>query len=138
MSLDVTALRESFALVASKELALATRFYEILFERYPAVKGMFGKARPQAAQAEMLTAALAAVVEHLEDGPWLQTTLSGLGNKHLDYGVTDEMYDWVGECLIAALADVAGDAFTPRVKDAWIGAYGAVASMMKAGARAAA
>ena len=58
MSLDVTALRESFALVAAKELTLATRFYEILFERYPAVKGMFGKAR-KAVSVEAMNAAIA-------------------------------------------------------------------------------
>ncbi len=33
-----------------------------------------------------------------------------MGAKHLDYGVTNEMYDWVGECLVATLAEVADGA----------------------------
>jgi hemoglobin-like flavoprotein len=132
MGLDIEALTESFALVAEQETALASRFYEILFERYPQTRAMFGPRVAQ--QAKMLTQALAAVVEHLEDSAWLGTTLHALGAKHVEYGVRDEMYDWVGECLIAALAEIAGPAFTPRVKDAWIAAYGAIAELMKRGA----
>jgi hemoglobin-like flavoprotein len=132
MSLDIEVLRDSFALVAERETAVALRFYEILFERYPQTKGMFRRSSVE--QAQMLTQALVAVVEHLEDSTWLGTTLHALGAKHVEYRVRDEMYDWVGECLIAALADCLGPSFSPRVKDAWIGAYGAVAGMMKAGA----
>src|SRR5262245_2819137 len=132
MSLDIDALRESFAVVAERETALAVRFYELLFERYPLTKGMFRRSTDE--QAKMLTQALAAVVVHLEDSAWLTATLPALGAKHVDYGVTDEMYDWVGQCLIAALAEIAGPAFTPRVKEAWITAYGAIAGLMKSGA----
>ncbi len=132
-TLDIEALETSFALVAAQETALAERFYAIFFERYPQVRPMFGR-RSTAEQAKMLTQALAAVVEHLEDGKWLGDTLTAMGAQHVSYGVTDEMYDWVGECLIAALTEIAGDAFTPRVKTAWIDAFGAIAGAMKAGA----
>jgi hemoglobin-like flavoprotein len=130
MTLDVQALRDSFALVAEQETALAERFYTIFFERYPQVKPLFGRnTRPQ--QEKMLTQALAAVVDHLEDAPWLTTTLRELGARHEGYGVRPEMYRWVGECLLAALADVAGDAFTPRVRDAWAEAYATIATIMQ-------
>jgi hemoglobin-like flavoprotein len=131
MSLDVQALRESFALVAEQETALASRFYDILFERYPRLRPMFGR-NSRARQEQMLTNALAAVVEHAEDAPWLTSTLHALGAKHVEYGVTNEMYPWVGECLVLALEDVAGPAFTPRVRAAWIQAYEAIASLMQA------
>ncbi|MFO0739183.1 MAG: globin domain-containing protein [Labilithrix sp.] len=132
MSLDPTLLQESFALVAAKELDLASRFYEILFERYPQTRPMFRR-RPEE-QAKMLTAALAAVVAHVEDTAWLVATLPPMGAKHVSYGVTNEMYDWVGECLIAALEDVCGKDFTPAVKATWFAAFGAVASLMQSGA----
>jgi hemoglobin-like flavoprotein len=132
MSLDIDVLRDSFALVAERETAVALRFYEILFERYPQTRSMFRRSSVE--QAQMLTQALVAVVEHLEDSTWLGSTLHALGAKHVEYRVRDEMYDWVGECLIAALEDCLGPAFSPRVKLAWIGAYGAVAGLMKAGA----
>lgn len=45
------------------------------------------------------------------------------------------MYDWVGDALVRALAEVAGDAWTPRVATAWTDAYGAIACLMMEGAR---
>jgi len=89
----------------------------------------------EARQAEMLTGALVAVVDHLEDAPWLRDTLGALGEKHVGYGVTREMYDWVGASLLATLAEVAGPAWTPEVHAAWAEAYGAIVSLMLAGAR---
>ncbi len=132
MSLDADALRESFALVAERAPNLTARFYEILFERYPETRAMFPK--NMRTQEEMLTRALVAVLDHLEDGPWLADTLRALGAKHVDYGVTDEMYDWVGDALLRTLAEVAGDAWTPRVEKAWTDAFGAIAGLMIEGA----
>ena len=131
MALNVDLLRKGFEVVATANPKFTTRFYEILFERYPAAQGMFppnGLAR----QAEMLTSALVAVLDHLEDAPWLQTTLGALGVKHVGYGVTREMYDWVGASLLATLGEVAGPAWTPELQGAWAEAYGAIASLMQA------
>lgn len=133
MTLDVTTLRESFELVVERSPQLTRRFYEILFERYPQVRPMFG--RSTAKQEEMLTRALVAVLDRIEDGAWLTDTLEALGAKHVDYGVTDEMYAWVGDALLATLAEAAGEAWTPRVQVAWTAAYGAIADLMMAGAR---
>lgn len=132
MSLDVSLLQASFFVVAQKETDLAMRFYEILFARYPQTQAMFRRRTEE--QAKMLTGALAAVVAHVEDREWLVATLPPLGAKHVQYGVTNEMYDWVGECLIAALEDVCGPDFTPEVKSTWLAAYGAIASLMQSGA----
>ena len=129
MALNVSLLRESFEVVATANPKFISRFYEILFERYPQTRAMFppgGEAR----QAEMLTGALVAVLDHLEDAPWLQDTLGALGAKHVDYGVTREMYDWVGASLLATLAEVAGPAWTPELKAVWAEAYGAIVSLM--------
>jgi hemoglobin-like flavoprotein len=84
----------------------------------------------------MLTRALAAVIDRVEDGAWLTETLHALGAKHVDYGVTEEMYPWVGDALLSALEEAAGDAWTPRVKTAWSDAFAAIAGLMIAGARA--
>ncbi|HET9442236.1 MAG TPA: globin domain-containing protein [Acidimicrobiales bacterium] len=131
MALDVELLRSSFALVAEREPQLTIRFYEILFDRYPQVRPLFGVWNRN--QAQMLQDALMAVVDHLEDAPWLASTLAGLGRTHLDYGVTPEMFAWVGECLLATLADVAGRDWTPALEAAWAEAYGAVAGLMQEG-----
>lgn len=131
MSLNVNLLRESFEVVASANPKFVSRFYEILFERYPQARPLFPQ-NGMARQAEMLTQALVAVLDHLEDAPWLQETLGGLGVKHVGYGVTREMYDWVGASLLATLAEVAGPAWTPELQGAWGEAYGAIVSLMLA------
>jgi hemoglobin-like flavoprotein len=132
MSLDPTILRQSFEIVIDRRPDLTVRFYEILFAKYPALAPMFRRDRQ--GQAKMLAGAITAVLDHLEDAPWLQTTLGELGAKHLDYGVTDEMYGMVGDALLATLAEAAAEAWTPVVAEQWTLAYGAIASMMQAGA----
>ena len=136
MALNAPLLRDSFALVIEREPQLVNRFYEILFERYPKVRPLFGQ-NSGGRQAEMLRSALIAVVDHLEDAAWLEATLKELGAKHLDYGVTDEMYDWVGESLLATIAEIAGPDWTPALAAAWTEAYGAIAGLMLRGAAAA-
>jgi hemoglobin-like flavoprotein len=133
MSLNVALLRSSFDLVVERQPQLTHRFYEILFERYPKAKTLFGR-NTGAAQEKMLSDALVAVMDHLEDAPWLATTLKQLGAKHAGYGVTNEMYGWVGASLLATLAEAAGRDWTPPLEAAWTDAYGAIAGLMQSGA----
>ena len=131
MPLNVPLLRQSFEIVATANPKFVHRFYEILFERYPQSKPLF-QVNNMARQEEMLTGALVAVLDHLEDAPWLVQTLSALGAKHVEYGVTPEMYGWVGASLLATLGEVAGSAWTPELNTAWADAYGAIVSLMTA------
>jgi hemoglobin-like flavoprotein len=135
MALNVDLLRSSFDLVITRQPALTPRFYEILFERYPQARPLFSRNAPEK-QAQMLADALVAVLDHLEDAPWLTSTLNGLGQKHVGYGVTPEMYGWVGASLLATLAEAAGDDWTPELQVAWGEAYGAIAGLMQQGAAA--
>jgi hemoglobin-like flavoprotein len=132
MPLNAPLLRSSFELVVSRQPQLVHRFYEILFERYPQARPLFGR-NSAANQEKMLTDALVAVIDHLEDAPWLTSTLKQLGEKHHGYGVTSEMYDWVGASLLATLAEVAGKDWTPQLQTAWTEAYGAIAGLMQSG-----
>lgn len=133
MGLNVDLLRTSFELVVEREPEVTRRFYANLFRDFPQLKPLFSPAR-QSQQEQMLAQALAAVIEHLEDGAWLQQTLHALGARHVGYGVTDEMYDWVGAALLETLAQVAGDAWNDDLAQAWGDAYGAIAGLMQAGA----
>jgi hemoglobin-like flavoprotein len=132
MGLNASVLRSSFDLVVGRQPQLVHRFYEILFERHPQVKPLFGK-NSGAKQEEMLTGALVAVLDHLEDAPWLEATLKQLGAKHLDYGVTPEMYGWVGGSLLAAMAEAAGPDWNKEIEVAWTEAYGTIAALMQSG-----
>jgi hemoglobin-like flavoprotein len=133
MPLNVPLLRSSFELVVERQPQLTHRFYEILFERYPQAKPLFQRRTPDA-QEKMLSDALVAVMDRLDDAPWLTSTLKQLGATHAGYGVTAQMYDWVGASLLATLAEVAQDEWTPELEAAWTDAYGAIAGLMQTGA----
>ena len=134
MSLNAKVLQESLELVASREPHITKRFYEILFERYPQAKPLFSRNDPERQQ-QMLQESIVAVVDHVEDAAWLTETLHGLGAKHVEYGVTEDMYPWVGECLLATLAEIAGDDWSPEIEQAWTDAYGAITGLMLEGAK---
>jgi hemoglobin-like flavoprotein len=133
---DKHLLTESLTWSAEHDALITRRFYEILFARYPQVQPLFGS-RARDAQAKMLQEAIVAALDHIEDATWLTSTLGALGAKHVGYGVTDEMYGWVGECLIAALAEQCGDRWTTAHADAWARTYGALTDLALAGARTA-
>jgi hemoglobin-like flavoprotein len=134
LAINPTLLRESIAIAAEREPMITKKFYEILFTRYPQVKPMFSRNAPEKQQ-EMLQGAILAVLDHLDDATWLTDTLGGLGAKHVGYGVTDDMYPAVGECLIAALKELCGPSWTAAHEASWSEAYGAIMSLAIAGAK---
>jgi hemoglobin-like flavoprotein len=136
MGLNVSLLRTSFRLVLEREPDITHRFYGILFEKYPQVKPLFGRNTSQK-QEKMLADALVAVMDHLEDAAWLEAQLGAIGAKHVSYGVTDEMYGYVGDALITALSQVAAADWTEEHTSQWAAAYGAITSLMLKGAHAA-
>ena len=133
-TMDVEILRASFKMVENREPDLVARFYDIFFARYPQVRLLFGQNSPQLQQ-RMLYQALVAVLDHLEDAFWLEDALMKYGARHAQYGVTEEMYDWFGECLFSALAEIEGSSWKPPLAAAWSEAYGVISGLMKAGAK---
>lgn len=132
MALNTELLRSSFDAIVEREAMITPRFYEILFSRYPQVKPLFGK-NATAAQQEMLQSALVSVIDNLENSTWLSTTLMAMGKKHVDYGVTEEMFDWVGDALLTTLSEILQQGWTPEVAHAWQEAYGAIRGLMLSG-----
>jgi hemoglobin-like flavoprotein len=135
MALDVELLRTTFAHLEERGPDLMARFYELLFERHPELRPMFGPPPALARQQRALLGALAAVIAHFDDAAWLTETLGHMGARHVGYGVTDAMYGWVADAMLSALAEIAGPAWTPAVAGAWGEALGAIAQLMLAGAR---
>jgi hemoglobin-like flavoprotein len=60
--------------------------------------------------------------------------LRDLGERHVAYGALPEHYPVVGQALIAAMAEVAGDAWKSEHADAWGTAFGIVSGAMLEGA----
>jgi methyl-accepting chemotaxis protein len=134
MALDIQLLRDSFGQVAPKADQLATVFYDTLFRRYPQVKPLFAGVDLKD-QKKKLIGALGLVVKNLERPDVLARVLGELGERHVGYGALPAHYPAVGECLLAALKQVAGPAWTPALTKAWSEAYETVADLMLAGTR---
>ena len=136
MTLDVPALEKSFDLVAPRGDELVDIFYGRLFETAPAVKPLFAHTDlPR--QKGMLLGALVLLRKSLRDLDAIVPTLRGLGARHVAYGARPEHYPVVGEVLIAALADVAGDDWRWDYEKAWSEAFDLVATVMLDGAASA-
>jgi hemoglobin-like flavoprotein len=132
---DVPALRSSFEKIIERAPEVTSLFYDRLFSEHPDLRALFVRNAPTV-QAKMMNDTLLAIIDRLEDAPWLQSGLAALGARHATYGVTDEMYPRVGASLLATLAEAAGpEVWTPAVADAWAQAFAAITSMMLDGAK---
>lgn len=134
MELNVSLLRSSFELLVARDPEIAVRFCDVLRSGYPRTEALFGC---HSADPETLRKALGAVVDHLDDASWLERTLGAMGRRHFESGFTHEMYAGVGASLIVTLAETAGSDWTPELEEAWVRAYGVIATLMKKGATAA-
>jgi hemoglobin-like flavoprotein len=135
MSLDLESLETSFDLIAPRADELMDEFYARLFAAAPSVRPLFSADMTR--QKAMLLSALVLVRNSLRDLDRLLPKLRGLGARHVAYGAKPEHYPVVGEILVASMAEIAGDAWTPEYESAWSAAYGVIAGVMIEGAEAA-
>lgn len=136
MALNAKLLQDSLQAVAPRGAELTERFYAILFERYPQVKPLFEGLEMQAQGARLLDS-IVTIVSNVEKTDVLIPYLQKLGVRHVEYGAVAAHYDAVGECLLAALAEIAGEVWNDEFQSAWTEAYGVIASVMKDAAAAA-
>lgn len=133
MALNVEFLKSSFKAVSHKADRLVERFYGILFERYPGVQPLFANARMEE-QRKMLLRSIALIIRKVDDPDYVVPYLQGLGKTHVAYGAKPEHYDAVGECLLAALAEISGDLWNDKLQATWTEAYEIIKTNMLAGA----
>jgi nitric oxide dioxygenase len=136
MALEVETLEESFDLVAPQGDELIRTFYDRLFEAAPAVKPLFANVDMER-QRQALLNMLVVLRESLRDLDDIVPDLEDLGARHAEYGAQPAHYPVVGEVLIAAMTEVAGDKWKPEYTAAWQEAYGVVQNVMLSGAAAA-
>jgi hemoglobin-like flavoprotein len=133
VALEVETLEESFDLVAPQGDELIRTFYDRLFETAPAVKPLFENVDMDG-QRQALLNMLVVLRESLRDLDDIAPDLEDLGERHVQYGAQAAHYPVVGEVLIGAMAEVAGDRWKPEYTAAWQEAYGAVQNVMLSGA----
>lgn len=126
---QITLVQDSFKKVAAISEAAAELFYSKLFELDPALKPLFkGDMKEQGAK---LMKTIGIAVTSLTKLDEIVPVVQDLGKRHVAYGVTESMYDTVGEALLWTLGEGLGDDFTDDTKGAWAETYGLLATVMK-------
>lgn len=126
---EVEIIEETFAALAPQGEALAARFYERLFEKYPETMPLFEDISITGQQKKLL-ASLVLLVQNLRNTDVLTEYLQGLGARHVLYGVMEDDYPKVAENLLAVMEEFAGDLWTPDVQAAWGNTLNTVATIM--------
>ena len=133
MKLDLDTLEASFDLIAPRGEELVDIFYTRLFEAAPAVEPLFARTDLRKQKA-MLLATLVLLRKSLRDLEAITPKLHQLGARHVAYGALPEHYPVVAEKMLESMAEVAGEAWTAEIAEAWAGALGLVATAMLEGA----
>jgi nitric oxide dioxygenase len=110
---------------------IAQRLYPLMFERYPQIKPLFNQAHQQnGGQPRALAGMILAYVQLRQSPQKARETLEIVVNKHVALNIQPDHYPIVGECLMAAIGEVLGDAVTPEVADAWSELYQELADLL--------
>ncbi|MCE8004633.1 NO-inducible flavohemoprotein [Billgrantia ethanolica] len=125
-------LIEATAPVVAQHLdAITQRFYPLMFARYPGVASLFNAAHQQSgAQQRALAGAVLAYVQLRQDPARAREVLGIVVEKHVSLGIQPDQYPIVGECLMAAIGEVLGDAVTPDIASAWSALYDELAGLL--------
>lgn len=113
----------------------ADLFYAKLFELDPSLKALFPSDLKE--QKKKLMTMITTAVRSLKDLDALVPVVQALGKRHVAYKVTDKDYGTVGAALLDTLEKGLGKEWTPPVKEAWIGVYGVLSSVMITAGKAA-
>ena len=110
---------------------ITSTFYPLMFARYPQVLNYFNQANQvKGTQRHALANAVITYAKNLDRLAALGDAVSLIANKHCSLGILPEHYPIVGECLLAAISEVLGDAVNDDIIDAWGAAYQQLADIL--------
>jgi methyl-accepting chemotaxis protein len=128
-------VQSSYQRLGTRLPAMASRFYQELFSRDPALRPLF--TTDMAEQQVRFAVKLTEIVQAMPCLDELLAHTRALGARHVGYGVRAAHYQILGAALLDALAAVLGDDFDAPTRQAWALAYNLVAETMLEGAAAA-
>jgi len=131
--MNTTLLKETFDRAKRENggtRVLGLRFYERLFEKYPAVKPLFHT--PPEEQHKKLMASLGAIIAAVQNPTKLVPFLHAMGIRHLKYKTENAHYPAVAENLIAVLKEHLSKEgeWTDEMEATWAEALNTVAGIM--------
>ncbi len=133
-SLDADLIQSSYATIKTQADEFSDSFYQILFDKYPALQPLFSKTDMKK-QKNKLIESLDLVLVNVHNPKAFNSILKDLGKRHVKYGAVLTDYPLVGDALLQALEKHLGKDWTPSVKHAWTSAYQTIADTMAEGAK---
>ncbi len=126
---DADVLRELLEEVLANDADFPAKFYARLFATHPEVRPLFFRSSPDAQQ-KMFAQKLMLLVDVLDQPERLRKELAGVKASHETYGVTREMYAWVGDALVSAVTDALGERLSPERRHALISGWGTMTAII--------
>jgi serine phosphatase RsbU (regulator of sigma subunit) len=130
---NIELVQHSFDIVSLKADAFTEAFYRNLFGDYPAAQPLFDHV-DLVRQRKKLFAMLTLVVSHLKRMDILFPVLEELGQRHVRYGVTSDLYGAFVSSFLKSVGEVAPEHWDRDVADAWKAALDQICDQMIAGA----
>ncbi|WP_438489671.1 globin domain-containing protein [Streptomyces sp. S186] len=129
-------IKETLPVVGAAIEEITALFYRRLFEARPELlRDLFNRGnQANGEQRQALAGSIAAFAGMLLEHPGTRpdAMLARIAHKHASLGVTSDQYKLVNEHLLAAVADVLGEAVTPEVAAAWDEVYWLMAHALTA------
>ena len=116
MPYDAALLKRSFQVLHAREPHIPRRFYEVFFKLHPTLAPMF---HSRGRQELMFAKTLVAIIDRVDDAPWLDEQLHELGKRHASLPLRPEMWEWFRHALMTTFEQIAGEDWTPEVEATW-------------------
>lgn len=120
----IDTVKATIPLLASAGTAITEHFYQRMFFHNPELKDVFNMTHQRTGgQPAALFNAIAAYATHIDNLEVLTSTVMRIAHKHTSFNIQPNQYGIVGHHLIETLRELAPEAFTKDVEEAWVAAY---------------
>ncbi|CAM3754721.1 NO-inducible flavohemoprotein [Vibrio aquimaris] len=120
----IEVVKSTIPLLEGAGPALTQHFYQRMFSHNPELKDIFNMTHQKTGrQSVALFEAIAAYAKNIENLEALASAVERIAHKHTSFNIQAEHYQIVGHHLIETLRELAPEAFTKQVEEAWTAAY---------------
>ncbi|MGB1237374.1 MAG: NO-inducible flavohemoprotein [Pseudomonadales bacterium] len=120
----IATIKATIPLLEQAGPALTTHFYQRMFRESPELKHIFNMSNQHTGRQQVaLFEAIAAYAKNIENLAALSSAVERIAHKHTSFAIKAEHYAIVGHNLIETLRELAPEAFTADVEEAWTAAY---------------
>lgn len=120
----IQTIKSTIPLLEQAGSALTAHFYQRMFSENPELQHIFNMSNQSNGRQQVaLFEAIAAYAKHIDNLGALKSAVERIAHKHTSFNIQPDHYAIVGHNLLETLRELAPDAFTPEVEEAWAAAY---------------